>query len=308
MQEASPLIHKIADLVLKIQKDAKIGTAYERYDTLHLWDLGRELVQYEKSFGKTEDPTAEILQVLANQAVKCQPVLLRNAQTSTRIWRTREDFQKFARDISYGKLKAVLPLIDPDFVAANHIPAQDVDGLVDMLSRTTYEDVLLRVRALRAKYDPRGQSLDLDDFYQELYTITEDLRRIVEKKQKLELEEFRSRFPSALNSNSRRLIAAMKSEEAFKRLDPDIPKNFDDILDSSPGHLASRLNGVLVNLSRIRSAHSARDRLRERIGIARLGELSTLMKAASSDKELEMYLRGQRLLEHIRVTGIGKAN
>jgi len=295
----------VAELIQKIQKESKIGTAFERYDSQHLWDLGEQLRLYSDFAADRKDIVAEIIACLETRSIKCLPLLLKNAETARRAWPIREQFLEVANDVSYGKLKAVLPIFDPDFVSQAKVSQQDLEGLGRMLARSTYEEVLEQARKLRGKYDPRGVSIDFDEFYQELYSATQKMRQLVEKQVKEGLKEFRQKFTPNFIEDSRRLMAAMRSEEMFAKLASKLPEKFGQGLDTKAENLEGHLFRVVHGLSRIRQAPAAlREKLRERIGIARLGELSTLIKAASSDDELERYLRGQKLLQQLRVTGI----
>jgi hypothetical protein len=295
-------LDRIADVVQKIQKDSKIGTAYERYDITYLWDLGEQIRLYSAFATDKSDVVAEVMDYLTRRSIRCLPLLLKNAETTRRVWTRREDFLQFAKDASYGKLREVLPILDPEFVSQHKVAKGDLDNLGRTLAGSTYEEVLEHIRKLRDKYDPSRQSVDQDSFYQELYSAIEDLRQLVEKPNLRALTEFREKFGPKLIQDSRRLLAAMKNEGSFDRLAKELPREFGRDLDTKTEDLDGHLFRVIYNLSRIRNAPVAvRENLRERIGMARLGELSTLMKAASNDEEMERYLRGQKLLQQIRL-------
>lgn len=286
----------------QIQKDSKIGTAYERYDIQHLWDLGEQIRQYGSIAADNKDVVAEVIDLLARRSIKCLPLLLKNAETTRTAWSTKEEFLKVAVGTSYGKLREALPIFDPEFVSQNKVSKEDLETLGRSLADSTYEKVLELARRLREKYDPNRMSVDYDAFYQELYSATEKLRSAMARRDAEDLREFRQKFSPELIDYSRRLLAAMKNEERFKKLAAGFPSDFTRTSSGAGEDLESNLSEVIQTLSQIRKAPaSARESLRQRIGIARLGELSTLMKAASSDEEMERYLRGQRLLERIRL-------
>jgi len=302
METKEVVLARIVKLVQNIQKESKIGTAYERYDTQHLWDLGELIRAYGDLCPKKDDKDSvgEIVSYVQGHSVRCPPLLLKNAETARRTWPTRELFLKMAKDVSYGKLKAVLPIFDPEFISWHNVSTRDLDRLSKALGHMTYEDVLNEVRKIREKYDPNGVSIDLDVFYDELYSAIENLRQMVETQHGESLSEFRERLSPKFVENSRRLMAAMKSEEMFERLANEVPKNFGRE-DAAATGIEGHLRRIVCALSQIRQAPTMRQRLRDRIGIAKLGELSTLLKAASTDEDLNRYIRGQKLLAQIRV-------
>jgi hypothetical protein len=120
---------------------------------------------------------------------------------------------------------------------------------------------------------------------------TEELRQIVERQQRDALEEFRRQITPKFIENRRRLMAAVKNENFFARLVSEIPKNFTQNLDTESENLKSHLFKTIKNTAGICQTSTMREQLRRKIGIARPGELSTLMKAASSDEELQLRSR-----------------
>ena len=298
------ILDDMATLILKIQKDEKIGTALEKYDTEYLWQLGDRILQYKSLSSSRNDTTGEIIRHLENQSIRCLPLLLKNAETARRVWKRNEDYLRIAKGVSYGKLKAALPIFDSDF-ASHRVERGDLDVLANVLRDSTYEQVLQHVRKLREKYDPRGIAIDFDELYSELYSVNERLVQIANNMNEDAIKAYRERYSSDFIEDTRRLIASMKNEEVFQRLGKSIPKKFVHLLDISAPNFDGEFARVVTALSRIRQATpSLRERLRKRVGIASLGELSTLLKALSNDEELRRYLRGARLLEQIRVGGM----
>jgi len=302
-QSKEQILKYIAELVQKIQKDEKIGTAYEKYNTQYLWELGDSILQYRSFAEDKEDTVGEIMRYLQSRSVRCVPVLLKNAETARSAWATGQDYLKAAKDVSYGKLKAALPIFDPDFVSHARAEKQDLDSLAGILRDSTYEQVLEHVRKLREKYDPRCISVDFDELYSDLYAATERLEEIALKRDSDAISAYRSRYSPKFIEYTRRLIAEMKNEDMFQKLRRSIPAEFKKTLDVQETGFDHEFLRVIQSLLQIhRGAPASRERLRQKVGIARLGELSTLLKALSSNDELERYLRGKRLLERIRVT------
>jgi hypothetical protein len=301
MQTKDQILSRIAELVHKIQKQSKIGTAYEKYESEYLWDLGDQIKLYHDLVGVDSDAVVGIMESLNVRGIKCQPVLLKNAETSRRTWTSREEFLDIAGGVSYGKLKAVLPILDPEFATQTHVASEDLSDLVGMLAKSTYEAVLERVRKVRGEYDPSGDALDFDEFYQKLYSAIEELRLIVESKQKDQLNQYRRSFPSKFVEESRRLMAAMKSEESFSRLSPELFKSH---ASNSTSQIENELQEVIQDLWGISKSLNMRRRLRERVGISRVGELSALMQAASSDDALERHIRSQKLIHRLQVGNV----
>jgi hypothetical protein len=123
---------------------------------------------------------------------------------------------------------------------------------------------------------------------------------MVEANDGSELQKYRDEFSPAFVLQSRKLMASMKTEESFDRLSKEVSAN--GLVSKGPRTDASDgdLRIVIEDLWRISRSRHSRVLFRERIGISRLGELSSLMKAAMSDEEIKQYLKSQSLLERIR--------
>jgi len=295
------ILSQIAKLLTKIQKETKIGTAYEKYDTRYLWSLGDEIHLYFKVAKNKEDIIEEILIYLNESGLSCTPVLLKNAETARRRWKNESDYLRDVNGASYGKLKAILPIIDPDFSSQVAFPDQEIKALLSALNTDTYEEVLEKVRRLRRIYDTANLSMDIDQFYSDLHSMNSYLEKAVTEHDTKTLDYVRTRYPSKLINNIRMLIASLQSEEALQRIGPSLPKiekTPEDLMEIEIDVWFSNIINVLVTLKR--GSLSSRERVRHQIGISKLGELSTLLKAASSDEELSRYRRGQELLEKIR--------
>src|SRR3990170_4080030 len=121
MDSSEQIINSISNLLCQIQKDEKIGTAYERYESRFLWDLGHSIREYAGIIGQNGDVVGEIMNRLQERSIRCQPVILKNAETITRVWPNREDYIADTKDVPYGKLRDALKILDPDFVAQHKV-------------------------------------------------------------------------------------------------------------------------------------------------------------------------------------------
>ena len=287
-------------MVRKIQRDTKIGTAYEKYDTNYLWQLGDKIQSYSEGARNNDDYVADILLYLNKLDVKCPPVLLKNAETARRTWQEERDYLNDVKDASYGKLKAIFPVLDPDFISQTSIPEVERKKLLEDLNEITYKEVLAKVKELRQVYDPTSLSIDLDQFYSDLHSINSHLELAITKRDTEALSSFRSRYSPHLINDVRMLIATMRSEETFIKLEKNLPKEI-RMTPSSDNEFETWFSDIVRDLIALkRGAPNSRERIRKRIGVSKLGELSTLLKAASSEEELERYIRGRELLQRIR--------
>jgi hypothetical protein len=292
-------------LVKKIQRDTKIGTAYEKYDTNYLWQLGDRIQSYSEAARNKDDCAADILLYLNKTDVKCPPVLLKNAETARRTWQKGSDYLNDVKDASYGKLKAIFPVLDPDFISQTSIPEVERKKLLENLNEITYKEVLARVKELRHVYDPASLSIDLDQFYSNLHSINSYLELVIKKPDTAALSSFRSRYSPHLINDVRMLIATMRSEETFIKLEKYLPKEI-RMIPSSDNQFETWFSDIVRDLIALRrGTPNSRERIRKRIGVSKLGELITLLKAASSDEELKRYIRGRELLERIRNGTLG---
>jgi len=299
-EDRKSVLNNIAELIAKIQRDTKIGTAYEKYDTKYLWKLGEEIHSYSKIAMNKEDAVSEILSYLNERNIRSTPVLLKNAETARRSWHSESNFLRDLRDASYGKLKAILPILDPDFVSQTKLPISERKNLLSRLDTATYEEILTRVRKIRGTYDPASLSIDLDQFYSDLHSMSSYLESAVIQRDRTVLAFIRSRYSARLVNDVRMLLAALRSEETFHKLEKTLPREIKGFHEIG-GDIDTCFLGIIKVLTTLRRGTPySRERVRRRIGVSKLGELSTLLKAASDDGEMERYIRGRELLEKIR--------
>ena len=298
MDPSELTINSIANLLSQIQKDEKIGTAYERYESQFLWDLGHNIREYARIVGQNGDVVGEIMNKLQERSIRCQPVMLKNAETITRVWPEREEYIVDTKDVPYGKLRDALKILDPDFVAQHKVSQKDRKDLIGRLSYSTFEEFRSYVKRIRSKYDPLGETIDFDGMFNDIYEATTQLREIVENKNTAALDEFRAKFNISYLENTRKLIAAMKSEDILWKLRGEISEDHKLVPDLDSNTLETCLLKVAQNLVLLSgSSESRRDALRCRIGMSELGKLSTLLKAASTEPERQRYLRSRQMLE-----------
>jgi len=298
MDPSELAINSIANLLSQIQKDEKIGTAYERYESQFLWDLGHNIREYARIVGQNGDVVGEIMNKLQERSIRCQPVMLKNAETITRVWPEREEYIVNTKDVPYGKLRDALKILDPDFMAQHKVSQKDRKDLIDRLSYSTFEEFRSYVKRIRSKYDPLGETIDFDGMFNDIYEATTQLREIVENKNTAALDEFRAKFDISYLENTRKLIAAMKSEDILRKLRGEISEDHKLVPDLDSNTLETCLLKVAQNLVLLSgSSESRRDALRRRIGTSELGKLSTLLKAASNEPERQRYLRSRQMLE-----------
>lgn len=294
------IVTPIIDLLGQIQKEQKIGTAYERYESHLLWDLGHNIIEYAKVTGQKSDVVGEIMSILKERSINCQPVILKNAETITRVWPKKEKYLADTKDAPYGKLRDALTILNPDFVNQHRVSNDDQRELITRLSTFTFERFRVYVKQLRLKYDPLGETVDFDELFNDIFETTSQLREIVEKNDEPALKFFRVKFDATHIENTRKLIAAMKSEETLKKLRSDILNNNQAFSTPDKCTLVTSFQNVTRDLLLLfRSSESRRDALRQRIGTSELGKLSTLLKATSNESERQRYVRSRQVLEKL---------
>ena len=290
-------------MVPKIQKgQAKVGSAIEAYDTKHLWALGDEVQKYAALTRSEEQAVTEILAYFESGLLRFQPALLKKALTARRAFASEEEYLKYTKGVSYGKLREALPILDPDFAQALGVPKEEFTRLRELLPRLTYEDTLAEIRKIREKYDPEGIVVDYDQIWEDMEASVSALSKVVNERDKEGMVEFRQLFDAEFVTNSRRLMAALNDEAGFRSITSGLPRNFGRALDTTSPGLMGQVNRIVHSLSLLRRAEPrTRDRFRERVGKMMIGELGTLMKAASSDEETERYLRSRKIIERLKV-------
>lgn len=300
MSSAEQIIAAMVDLLKLIQKEQKIGTAYERYESQFLWDLGYNIGRYAKIAGREDDVVSEIMIKVQRYSIHCQPLILKNAETITKVWPEREKYLLETRDVPYGKLRDALRILDPDFVAQHKVSTADRIDLIRRLSKSTFEDFRAYARELKSKYDPLGENIDFDEMFNDVYEATTQLKEIVDNEDATSLKEFRAKLNANHIEKIRKLIAAMKNEDTFRKIVAEINQGNKLIVDFGEDILGTHLTEITKNLVLLsKSSKSRRDVLRSRIGTSELGKLSTLLKAASSEAERQRYLRSRKMLERL---------
>jgi hypothetical protein len=303
LAERNAALASIETLVLRIQKrQSKVGTAIEAYDIKHLWDLGDEIGNYASTFPSEEKAIQEILGHFSSRRVHFQPALLKNAETAKRIFPTRDAYLEFARRITYGKLREVLPIFDPDFISQQNVPESEIERLRLKLREMTYEQVRTAVRNIREKYDPSGVSIDFDRLWGDMEGAITRLQEMIASKDASSIRSYRKAYDAGFIANARRLMAALSDEATFKKLVEGLPNGFGGKIDLETIGLEGQINRTVHDLALMKAASPAkRDLLKDRVGKMVIGELSTLMKAAGSDEEMQRYERSRKIIEKLRV-------
>ena len=303
MQTKDQILENIRVLAGKIQKDKSMtGSAIDKYDSTHIWDLGDQITSYGKVTGNPQAAIAQILYYLQKKSISIQATLLKKAETARRAFPTRAEYLRLAEGISYGKLREVLTIYDPDFSKELDVSTNDLDALRISVSKMTYEEVRSRIRSIREKYDPEGENVDFDELWEEISSAIEELTEMIEQKDQSRISNFRSQMDMDFISESRKLMAALSNEQMFLKLNRQLPSRFGLDLTLSEDSLRGQIHRVLHDLAMIRNESSEkRDKLRQRIGISMIGELSTLMKAATSDEEMSRYLRGRSIIQKLQI-------
>ncbi|MDG7016639.1 MAG: hypothetical protein JRM82_04600, partial [Nitrososphaerota archaeon] len=159
----------IATIVPKIQKgQAKVGSAIEAYDTKYMWALGDAVQNYAALTRSEEQAITEILAHFEPGLLRFQPALLKKALTARRAFASDGDYLDYTKGVSYGKLREVLPVLDPDFAQTLGVPKEEFTRLRELLPKLTYEDTLAEVRKIREKYDPEGIVVDYDQIWEDM--------------------------------------------------------------------------------------------------------------------------------------------
>lgn len=261
------ILEHIAQLVAGIEKDSKIGTAYEKYDTRHLWKLGKEIQLYSDMSENKDDIVSGILIYLNSKNIRCTPVLLKNAETARRSWQNEADYLRNIKGASYGKLKAILPVVDPDFISQMRIPSHEIKNLLTTLNRATYEEILERVRRIRQIYDQANLSVDIDEFYSDLHSINHYLESAVTKKDYNLINYIRSRYSQKIITDVRIVLAAMRNEDSLQKLLKTSCLEIKNIADDGEDFALWFSNIVKVLTILRHGTPELRERIRRRIGV-----------------------------------------
>lgn len=303
MKSKVEVVQSIIRIVLQIQRGkAKVGTAFEAYDTDHLWELGEELRAFRTFTLGNEDAIQEIHSLCSSHLVQFQPMLLKRAESARRAFATQAEYLRFVKGVSYGKLREALPVFDPDFIREQGVKPEDLELLRSHLAGETYQEVLGRIRTIKEKYDPEGVAIDYDRLWEDTESAIQSLSGAIAENNRTAIDEFRSRFSPQFITRSRMLMAAMNDEESFQRLTKDLPARFGHDVSPEAAGLQGEIGRVIHTLSVLRSGSPARrDVFRERLGRMMLGELSTLMKACGSDEEMQRHVRGRQAIQRLKV-------
>ena len=279
-----------------------VGTAFEAYDADHLWELGEEIRTFREFAPSEENAIEEIQSLCSTRLIQFQPILLKRAESARRAFPDRAKYLQFVKGVSYGKLREALPVFDPDFVREQHVKSEDLELLRNHLANETYEEVLDEVRRIKERYDPEGVAIDYDKLWEDTKSAIQTMSGAIAENNRAAITEFRSQFSPQFITQCRMLMAAMNDETSFQKLSKDVPKRFGHAIDLAAPGLQGQIGRVVYAFS-ILTKGTARRReiLRERLGRMMVGELSTLMKACSSDEEMQRHLRGRQAIQRLRV-------
>src|SRR5208283_325418 len=204
--------------------------------------------EYARVVGQENDVVGEIITLLRARNTRCQPVMLKNAETITRVWPKREKYIIDTNAVPYGKLRDALTILDPDFVAQHKVSQKDLTEIIKCLSTLTFEKFRAYVKRIRSKYDPLGESVDFDEMFDDIYEATTQLKELVESKNSYALDGFRAKFEQSYIENTRKIISSMKSEEMLGKLRSNIINKRETVLNSESDKLETYIVRVTQNL------------------------------------------------------------
>lgn len=300
--DESPL-DNIIDLIKKIQSDAKIGTAYERYQIEYMWDLGEGLSKFCETLPRDKECCAEVHQMLIRNGIKTTPAILKHAEEVRRVWSTRSEYLVWAKRIgSYRKLRAVLPLFDQEYVKDSRIPPKEIEKILDNLENLQYEEIAEKRKILQGKYNPLWVSVDYGELYDTILELNHQLGRILDSPENNGMIiELRKKYPKDRIRNFRKLLAAIKNDELYNKFSKKLSKAKFPEFDENAKDVDELFSIAVKELTQfVSSSLKSRKRLVDRIGgITFLGELGTKLNAITSDEELERYRRGNIILSKL---------
>ncbi len=299
MTNTKPTTGDITDLAFKIIGKEKTGSALEAHEIKLIWDLGDLLHVYCNS-----RPFHIVLDVIkkewtATKRGKFDSRLYRGALTVRNYWADKEDYLITIKSLnSWGKLREVIPLLDL-VLTGEKITRQDIDELVHQARNRTYPELRDLVKILRLKGDPVFEELGIDiyELEKELYEVNADLINRLEKND----QEFYAAFRTTFDENKilavRKCLSGLQNDEVYLKYKTDIKEFSKQTMTDTLNPELTSLSKLIGEIVRLTVSEAGRKKIREEVGIRLFGDLSTYLKALSSDENRDRFLKNQEVLK-----------
>jgi hypothetical protein len=288
-----PGIDRILTLTKQIVSASRTGTAIDAYEVAPLWELGQSILDS----GRSDDALWPVVEFhLSAQGISLKPTLLRNAARVRRFWPAKEEFERTAKVLSYGKLKDVIQIFDP---RAN-VPRAELEEFLLEVGDKTYKETLAAAKRIKARYirPLHGTEIDTDAVTDAVWLATTELSVVVERNDDVGLTRLREAIPAGQSRDLRLLLSALQNPAVREKHEAEVRR----LMLPSPERLADAGFGALAEavktLASLRNADPASlDEVRSEAGLSFLGDLATILRAAESTDERNRFIRNRAVLQ-----------
>jgi len=297
MTDEKQLLNSIVELAAKVAQKHKTGSAIETYEIDLLWDLGNLLQAYQN--GRSTDVIfGSIKNELRIQRRKFDIRLYRGALAIFSYWQNKQDYLRVIKSLnSWGKLREVVPLLEVVLRSEAKINRQDISALIDGANSKTYEEVRELAKKLRLKGDPIFENLGIDihELEDTLYGVSENLRLRLEENNAEFTNSFRKDFNEYILS-IRKCLSVFQNEDTYQTYKKDIQDFAKQAPITASTDELKTLSKLVFDIAKLAISEAARKRAREEIGQKPFGDLSTYLKALSSEDNRKRFLKNQEIL------------
>jgi len=271
-----------------------------------IWDLGDQVKREIIGGISFEEFISSIVpQIIIKTGLK-RNTIQRNLRVSykyVKLYPEKQEWIKVASKIgTFKKLKLMENLLNPDYRKECGIPDKEINNLMKRIEDLKGEELGEITKKINSKYIKTYLDIDYDTIWQSSDSINIILKEVISNNDLSFIKNFRKNYTKLNIDNIRMFLSMIKNEKVFKEYQSKF-KSFnyiDDLPDTRLANFNDNLNQLLQELMKAEKSDVVqRERMRSEIPILRLGQISTLLKAVSEDKEFERYKLNESILNRV---------
>lgn len=294
--------NNVVDLFLeRFSDDQETSSKNKSLDTI--WDLGN-LIKREIDKGMSlEEIISFVEPQISTKTDLKKNTIFRNLRVSYKVVkyfpRKQEWLQITPRIGNFKKLKLLESLLDADYRKEKGIPDIEFNDLMDCIKDLTGEQLGQITKKLIGKYVKTYSDIDIEIIWLNCYSINIILKEVIDKNDSKFIKNFRDIYKLTKINDVRLFLSMIKNEKVFEKHKSRF-KSFNFIGEVHNTQLADfneNLSQLLQELMKTEKSNmEQREKMRSKIPISWLGQISTRLNALSEDKELERYRLNESIL------------
>lgn len=271
-----------------------------------IWDLG-DLVKREIIGGISfeEFISSIVPQIIIKTGLK-RNTIHRNLRVSykvVKLYPKKQEWLKVASKIgTFKKLKLLESLLNPDYRKKNGIPDKEITSLMEHIEDIKGEELGEITKKIHSKYIKMYFDIDYDTIWESCESINAILKEAIDINDLNFIKNFRKNYAKTRIENIRLFFSMIKNEEVFEKHQSRFKSfNFiDEVHYTQLADFNENLNQLLQELMKTEKSNiEQREKIRSKIPISWLGQISTKLKALSEDQEFERYKFNESILNKV---------